>query len=93
MLPPWVNDFNAARHSDGFLNNPWTLSRPASDYADCVPDSNVYESGFNGINYFPYDLKKISTRGKSGSDRDMSVLRETPFGNTLTTDFAIKLIR
>jgi len=89
-LPPWVNDFNAAKHSDSYLNNPWILSRPASDYADCVPDSNVFESGFNGVNYFPYDLKKMST-GR-GPDRDLSLLRETPFGNTLTTDFAIKLI-
>ena len=91
-LPPWVNDFNAARHSDSYLNNPWTPSRPVSDYADCVPDSNVFESGFNGVNYFPYDLKKMSTRGRSGSERDLSLLLETPFGNTLTTDFAIKLI-
>ncbi len=92
MLPPWVSDFNAARHSDSYLNNPWTLSRPVADYADCVPDSNVFESGFNGVNHFPYDLKKLSTRGRSGSDRDLSLLRETPFGNNLTTDFAIKLI-
>ena len=91
-LSSWINDFNAARYLDGFLNNPWTLSQPVSDYSDCVPDSNVFETGFGGLNRFPYDLKKISTKGRSGSDRDLSLLRETPFGNTLTTDFALRLI-
>jgi predicted AlkP superfamily pyrophosphatase or phosphodiesterase len=62
------------------------------DYYDCVPDSSKHEAGFNGQNYFPYDLRKLSSKGKNGKDRDFSILRETPFGNTFTTDFAKKVI-
>lgn len=91
-LPSWVNDFNAMKYSETFLNNPWSLSRPYQDYSDCQPDSSKFESGFNGITWFPYDLKKLSTKGKSGSLRDFSLLRETPSGNTFTTSFARKLI-
>jgi predicted AlkP superfamily pyrophosphatase or phosphodiesterase len=91
-LPGWVTDFNAMRYADMFLDNTWNMSRPASDYSDCLPDSNKFESGFNGLNYFPYDLKKLSSKGKGNSGKDYSILRETPFGNTLTTNFAIKLI-
>jgi predicted AlkP superfamily pyrophosphatase or phosphodiesterase len=91
-LPVWINDFNATKHSESYLNNPWILLRPLSDYSDCVPDSNQYETGFNSVNYFPYDLKKLSTRGRNNADRDLSFIMETPFGNSLTTDFAIKLI-
>jgi predicted AlkP superfamily pyrophosphatase or phosphodiesterase len=91
-LPGWVTDFNAMRYADLFLDNSWNLSRPASDYSDCLPDSNKFESGFNGLNYFPYDLKKLSSKGRGNSGKDYSVLRETPFGNTFTTNFAIKLI-
>lgn len=91
-LPSWVNDFNAMRFPHGFLNNQWTLLLPASEYSDCVPDSNIYETGFNAVNYFPYDLKKLSAGGRRGSDIDLSLLPETPFGNTFTTEFAIKLI-
>jgi predicted AlkP superfamily pyrophosphatase or phosphodiesterase len=91
-LPAWVTDFNAMRYPDSFLDNTWNLSRPAKDYSDCLPDSNKFEAGFNGINYFPYDLKKLSSKGRGSSGRDFSMLRETPFGNTLTTNFAIKLI-
>ena len=92
-LPGWVNDFNASRFSDSYLDNTWNLSRPVADYSDCLPDSNKFETGFNGLNYFPYDLKKLSTKAKGAKNRDYSVLRETPFGNTLTTDFAIRLIQ
>jgi predicted AlkP superfamily pyrophosphatase or phosphodiesterase len=92
-LPMWVNDFNAMKFSDSYLNSTWSLLRPAKDYADCLPDSNSYEAGFNNINYFPYDLKKIRSKSIFGSKNDYSLLRETPFGNSLTTNFAIRLIQ
>ena len=62
-LPIWVNDFNAMKFSDSYLNSPWNLFRPLEDYADCLADSNSFEAGFNGINYFPYDLKKMRSKG------------------------------
>ena len=44
------------------------------------------------MNYFPYDLKKMRSKGMINSRNDYSLLRETPFGNSLTTSFAIRLI-
>ena len=92
-LAAWVNDFNAIRLTDSYLNNPWTLLKENKDYFDCLPDSNKYESGFNGIVYFPYDLKKMSSKGTINIKRDYSLLRETPFGNSFTKDFALRLIK
>ena len=91
-LPAWVNDFNAMRYPETYLNSPWNLLRPVADYSDCLPDSNKFETGFNGLNYFPYDLKKMNQAAGRNSTRTFSLLRETPFGDTFTTDFAIKLI-
>ncbi|MCU0471996.1 MAG: alkaline phosphatase family protein [Bacteroidales bacterium] len=91
-LPGWVTDFNAMKYSESYLNNQWLLLRPQADYSGCVHDTNAFESGFGGLNYFPYDLKKLSTRDRSGLSRDYSVLRETPFGNSFTTKFAMALI-
>jgi predicted AlkP superfamily pyrophosphatase or phosphodiesterase len=91
-LPAWINDFNAMKFSETLLNNPWTRLKPLENYSDCQPDSGKYEAGFNGINYFPYDMRKLNSRGKTGLNRDYSYIRETPFGNTLTTNFAISLI-
>ena len=92
-LPDWMNDFNASGYSDIFLDGSWTLLRPLEDYIDCVPDSNAFEAGFDGVNYFPYDLKKMSTKRKLLTrEKDYSLLNEVPFGNSLTNQFAMKLI-
>lgn len=91
-LPGWVMDFNAMNYSESYLNGEWKLYRPVQDYTDCLPDSNKFETGFNGQNYFPYDLKKLRSKVMLSSKSDYALLRETPFGNTLTTNFAIRLI-
>ena len=92
-LPGWLNDFNALKLSESYLNNPWIPLKPADQYADCLPDSNKFEAGFSGIAYFPYDLKKMTSKGLLNVKRDYSILRETPFGNTFTKDLAIRLIK
>ena len=91
-LPSWVADFNATGYSESYLSGTWDLLRPAKDYADCLPDSNSFETGFNSNNNFPYDLKKIRVKYNGSSKADYSLLRETPYGNSFTTKFAIKLM-
>ncbi len=91
-LPGWVADFNAMKYADTYLDGTWSLLRSLSAYEDCLPDSNKFESGFNGRNYFPYDLKKIRAKSTGSAKNDYSLLRETPFGNSITTNFAKKLI-
>ena len=91
-LPDWVTDFNAMLYSETYLNSQWNLSRQISDYSACLPDSNIFESGFGGINYFPYDIDKLSRAEGKKSARNFAFLRETPFSDSFTTDFAIRLI-
>lgn len=92
FMPTWANDFNAMKFPETYLNSSWTLLKSPGYYSDCLPDSSKFEAGFNGINYFPYDLKKIRSKSILNS-KDYSLLRETPFGNTLTNDFALRLIK
>jgi len=91
-LPAWVNDFNAMKYPEAFLNSKWELFRSAEYYNDCITDKNDFEAGFEGQNYFPYDLRRISMKENPAPRRDLSVILETPYGNTLTTSFAKKLI-
>ncbi len=91
-LPSWINDFNAMKYPEAYLAKTWDLSGPPEHYYDCVPDTNIFELGFNGNNYFPYDLKKIRNEWLTEHQDDVLLLRETPFGNTYTTDLAKKLI-
>lgn len=91
-LPAWVNDFNAMLYSETYLNSQWNLLRQPSDYSACLPDSNKFESGFNGINHFPYDINKLSRMEGKKTVRNFAFLKETPFSDSYTTDFAIRLI-
>jgi len=91
-LPSWVNDFNALMHSETYLNSQWNILRDKSDYSLCLPDSNKFEKGFAGVNYFPYDINRLSRASGRNSPRNFSFLRETPFSDNFTTDFAVRLI-
>jgi predicted AlkP superfamily pyrophosphatase or phosphodiesterase len=91
-LPIWVNDFNAMKYPETYLGAPWDLLRPAADYYDCLPDTNRFETGFNGLNHFPYDLKKINQAASKNASRSFYLLRETPFSDAFTTNFAMKLV-
>ncbi len=91
-LPSWINDFNAMKYPEAYLAKNWDLAGPQEYYYDCVSDTSIFEIGYGGRNYFPYDLKKIRNERLTEHQDDMSLLRETPFGNTFTTDLAKKLI-
>ncbi|PKP22461.1 MAG: alkaline phosphatase family protein [Bacteroidetes bacterium HGW-Bacteroidetes-21] len=91
QLPKWVLDFNAKKLADVYLDRLWTPLLPIEQYTESLPDSNKFEYGFgNGQSVFPYDLAFISKKDKTS--RNYEVLMDTPFGNTLTKDFAIATI-
>jgi len=88
QLPSWVVSFNNERHPDDYLTV-WDTAEDISTYLQSGPDLNPFEGGFKGkaTPTFPYDLKNLSSQNK-GYD----ILKTTPFGNSLTTDFAIAAI-
>jgi predicted AlkP superfamily pyrophosphatase or phosphodiesterase len=90
-LPAWVNDFNAKKLADLYLSRLWSTMLPMNEYTESLRDSNKYELGFNKNQFvFPYDLAFISKKNKT--EKDYSILKSTPFGNTLVQDFAIAAI-
>lgn len=86
-LNNWVKVFNEKGFADLYLQKKWETLMPLNDYAESLADSSPYETGIRGKTEFPYDLAEMSK--KSRNEFDFSLLREVPFGNTLTTDFAI----
>ena len=84
-LPQWVIDFNNSKKAESYLK-PWNTLKPIDDYTESGSDLNNFEFGFSGKENatFPYDLKELSEQN-GGYD----ILKSTPFGNNLTTDFAI----
>lgn len=92
QLPGWVNDFNAMRSSDRYMSGMWTRIKDESYYTMALTDSLPPEAGFSGRTEFPYDLGKMSLVGGNQKQREYRLLKETPFSNSLTTEFAIRLM-
>ena len=88
-LPEWVEQFNASNKAASYLTT-WDTLYDIDSYTESGPDFNTFEGGFKGKDSatFPYDLKALSKDNK-GYD----ILKATPQGNALTTDFAIAAIK
>lgn len=85
-LPKWVNDFNAQKSVDTYLSQTWNTLYPIDTYKASMADDNEFEGIFKGKETptFPYHLKELrKTNGQFG------LISSTPFGNTLTLDFAL----
>ena len=82
-LPEWVNTFNNSKAIDKLLANGWSPLLPIEQYtestADDVPWEGVMKGAVNPV--FPYDVQKIYAL-------DHGSLRQMPFGNSLTLQFA-----
>lgn len=87
-LPNWVKDFNAKRSVDAY-KKPWTTLKDISSYVESGSDNNIYEGLIKGKTTptFPYDLEALWE-----SNDKYSILKNTPYGNSLTTDFALAAI-
>ncbi|MDX1317638.1 MAG: alkaline phosphatase family protein, partial [Xanthomarina gelatinilytica] len=87
-LPDWVKQFNESNKAASYLTT-WDTLYDIDSYTESGPDLNTFEEGFKGKDTatFPYDLKALSKDNK-GYD----ILKATPQGNALTTDFAIAAI-
>ncbi|MFC5624465.1 alkaline phosphatase PafA [Algoriphagus winogradskyi] len=86
QLPKWVDKFNERKLVDQYLSQTWNTLYPIKTYTQSMVDDNPFEGKFSGKDTptFPYDLNKLrETNGQFG------LISSTPFGNTLTLDFAL----
>jgi len=89
-LPDWVDRFNKKDFPSVYLQSEWKPLLPLSEYSESMLDNNPYEKGFSGQITFPYEMKRLADKQKP-SDK-FNILMATPYGNTLTKDFAISAI-
>ena len=87
-LPRWVLQFNASDAVEQY-KKPWTTLYNIASYNESGPDNTSYESPFNGeaAPVFPHDLPALWE-----ANDGFELLKFTPFGNSITTDFAIAAI-
>ncbi|AYN66806.1 alkaline phosphatase family protein [Euzebyella marina] len=87
-LPKWVDDLNSSNYLEKY-KKPWETLKKIGEYAESGTDNNAYEGLFDGETtpVFPHDLPKLWD--KNGG---YNLLKSTPYGNTITTDFAIEAL-
>jgi len=84
-LPKWVIDFNASNTAESY-NKPWTTLKDINTYLESGLDNNKYEGLLTGQTAptFPHDLPSLwNSNGK------YDIIKATPYGNSITADFAI----
>lgn len=84
-LPKWVVDFNAADKAESY-KKPWTTLKNSNTYTASGTDTNAYEGLFKGeVNSaFPHDVPALWD-----ANGQYDLIKATPYGNNLTTDFAL----
>lgn len=86
-LPKWVKDFNDQKIPETYLKTDWTTIYPIDTYQQSTSDNNKYEGAFKGT-----DAPTMPVKTSALYKNNLSLIRNTPFGNTMTLDLAIAAI-
>lgn len=83
-LPKWVEAFNDKRLPKQYLSQKWNTLYPKNTYTESTTDENEYENGIReGVKAtLPLNLPELYNKYGYG------IIRNTPFGNSLTLDMA-----
>jgi predicted AlkP superfamily pyrophosphatase or phosphodiesterase len=86
-LPEAVENFNKQKNIEHFMNGEWNTLYPIKTYFESDADNKSYEGKFPGESapVFPHSLKSAYAKNHGS-------FRSTPFGNSLTLDFAKTLL-
>jgi hypothetical protein len=82
-LPDWVDSFNKKGYVKRYMKGGWHTLYPLGSYGQSDTDDQPYEGKFKGdsTTAFPHNLDSSYKVGKGS-------FRTTPFGNTITLNFA-----
>lgn len=87
-LPQWVDSFNIRGYISNTLISTWDYFQNPANYEESLPDDSPFESKrFDDSNTLPYNISQAIRMKGPG------ILKETPFGNSLLTQFAIWAMR
>lgn len=87
-LPTWVNNFNSQKFAEKYIKQDWNTLYPIATYTQSTADDTPYEGKLKGEEkpVFPH----LTSKMLNGS---YSAIRNTPYGNTITLDFAKEALK
>ncbi|MBV4358515.1 alkaline phosphatase PafA [Pinibacter aurantiacus] len=82
-LPSWVSKYNDKNRIQALIKKGWSTMYPIKTYVQSDSDDQSYEGKFPGekTSTFPHAIDDFYKQKKG-------IFRSTPFGNTLTLEFA-----
>jgi predicted AlkP superfamily pyrophosphatase or phosphodiesterase len=89
-LPNWLEKLNDKSPANKYLTQSWNTLYPINTYKSSIADDNNYEVTFKTEEkpVFPHNLPSLRD-----SNKNYSLIKSTPFGNTILKDLAIELIK
>lgn len=84
QLPKWVEAFNGKKLPEHYLSEKWNTLYPKDTYTESTSDENEYENGIKKGVKATLPLNLPGLYKKYG----YNIIRNTPFGNSLTFDMA-----
>lgn len=89
-LPEWVKGFNQQKLADKYLKQDWNTLYPIDTYKNnSIDDDNIYEGKWAGEETAAFPRKTSLLMKDAGYE----LIKSTPYGNTLTLDFAKDAIK
>jgi predicted AlkP superfamily pyrophosphatase or phosphodiesterase len=87
-LPLWVSSFNNQKIAEKYIKGDWNTLYPINSYNQSTADNNLYEGKLRGEEapVFPHLTSKML-------NGNFNAIRNTPFGNSITLDFAKDAIK
>ena len=84
QLSKWVKAFNSKKLPEHYLSEKWNTLYPKDTYTESTSDENEYENGIKkGVKAtLPLNLPELYKK------YGYNIIRNTPFGNSLTFDMA-----
>lgn len=87
-LPGWLKKFNDRQLAKHYLLQDWETLYPTESYKNSTADNNSYENPFPGADTPTMPV----TTSKLMDSEGLGLIRNTPYGNTLTIDLALAAI-
>ena len=87
-LPGWLKKFNDRQLAKHYLSQDWETLYPTESYKNSTADNNSYENPFPGADTPTMPVATSKLMDSEG----LGLIRNTPYGNTLTIDLALAAI-
>lgn len=86
--PRWLKNFNDEHYTRKYLEKWWSTLYPIETYSASFSDDSKFEAVPSKKDFavFPYEYKAFIEKS------DYSIIKATPFGNSLTKDLALECL-